>query len=247
LNTDRIKKLLSLIPLCCITTTLSAYPLVDRITHGKFLLEAGGFSTSNQGKGQQINIQTLIGDYFSVSNNRNQNAVFGAGYFIDAQQFSGVNLQFGLNAFYFMDTTVNGIITQEQLFNNLSYSYDTSNLPVYAAARGIFNLKNERYHLVIDLGLGPNFKQTSNFTEKSLDGGETIPEQPFTGKNNVIFSATTGIGFKIDHALDQAPLECGYHIFYLGRGQFNTTTSQVLNSLKTGNSYAQALTCAISI
>jgi hypothetical protein len=247
LNTDRFKKLLTLIPLCCITTTLSASPLMDNITQGKFLLQVGGFSASNQGKAQQINIQTLIGDYFSVSNNRNQNALFGIGYFVDGQHFNSFNMQYGVNAFYFMDTTVNGNITQEQLFTNLGYSYDTSNLPVYATAKGLFNLKNERYHLVIDAGIGPNFKQTSNFSERSLDGGVTIPEQPFTGKTNVTFSAMTGIGFKIDHAIDKAPLECGYHIFYLGRGQFNTTTNQVLNSLKTGNSYAQALTCGISL
>jgi hypothetical protein len=245
LNTDRIKKFLSLIPLCFITTTLSAHPFIDKIAQGKFVVHVGGFSASNQGKAQQINIQTLIGDYFSVSNNKNQNALFGLGYFVDGQQFNRFSLQYGMNAFYFMNTTVNGAVTQEQLVTNLGYSYDVSNLPVYATVKGLFSLKDERYHLIFDLGIGPNIKQTSSVTEKSLDGGVTIPEQPFTGKTNIIFSAMTGIGIRLDHAIDKAPLECGYHIFYLGRGQFNTTSNQILNSLTTGNSYAQALTCGI--
>jgi hypothetical protein len=247
LNVGRIKKLLSLIPLCCITTTLSAHPLIDNIAQGKFVFQAGGFNVSNQGQAQQINIQTLIGDYFSVSNNQNQNAVVGLGYFVDGQQFNKFNMQYGINAFYFLETTVKGTITQEQLFTNLAYSYNTSNLPVYATAKGLFNLKNERYHLTFDLGIGPNIKHTSNFSETSLDGGVTIPETPFNGKTNVTFSAMTGIGIKMDHALDQSPLECGYRIFYLGRGQFDTTSNQVVNSLKTGNSYAQAITCGISL
>jgi hypothetical protein len=247
LNTDRTKKLLSFISLCCITTTISAHPFVDNLTQGKFVLQVGGFSASNQGKSQQINIQTLIGDYFSTSNNRNQNALLGLGYFVDGQEFNRFNMQYGINAFYFMDTTVNGTITQEQLFTNLAYSYNVTNLPIYATTKGLVNLKNKRYHLTFDLGIGPNIQQTSNFNENSLDGGVTIPERPFDGKTNVTFSAMTGIGIKIDHAIDKAPLECGYHIFYLGRGQFNTTSNQVLNTLTTGNSYAQAITCGISL
>jgi hypothetical protein len=188
----------------------------------------------------------LEGDYFAVSNNHNQNALFGLGYFVDGQQFNKFNLQYGIDAFYFLNTTVKGNITQEQLFTNLAYSYNVTNLPIYAIAKGLFNLNNERYHITFDLGVGPNFLQTSNFSEKSLDGGVTIPEQPFTGKTRVTFSAMTGIGFKVDNAIDNAPLECGYHIFYLGSGQFNTTSNQILNSLKMGNSYAQAVSCGIS-
>jgi hypothetical protein len=247
LNRDCIKKLLSVISLSCIATTLSAHPMFDSLSHGKFVFQFGGFNVSNQGKAQQINIQTLIGDYFSVSNTQDQNALVGLGYFVDGQQYNRFNMQYGINAFYFFDTTVKGKVTQEQLFTNLGYSYSVSNLPIYATAKGLFNLKDERYHLTFDLGVGPNIKQTSNFTETSLDGGVTIPEQPFNGKTNVIFSAMTGIGIKMDHVIDKAPLECGYRIFYLGRGQFNTTSTQVLNSLKTGNSYAQALTCGISL
>jgi hypothetical protein len=250
INTDAIKQLL-LIASLSLTSAASAAStpptFVDNLAHGKFVFQLGAFSAANQGKSQQITIQTLIGDYFSVAHSQNQNALAGIGYFVDGLRSNRWDLQYGLNAFYFFETTVSGTVTQEQLFTNLGYSYSISNLPVYATAKGLFHFNNPRYHLTLDLGLGPNIKQTSNFTENSLDGGVTIPDQPFNGKTNVIFSAMTGIGVKIDHALDQSPLECGYHIFYLGRGQFSTTSNQIVNSLKTGNSYAQALSCGISL
>jgi hypothetical protein len=246
-KSTRLKNNLLLISLCCITSSLSAHPLLNTVSQGKWVLHLGGFSAVNQGQAQQVNIQTLVGDNFSVANNRNQNALVGVGYFVNGQHFNRFDLQYGLNAMYLMDTTVNGLVTQEQLFTNLSYSYNVSNLPIYATAKGLFNFKNDRYHLTVDLGIGPNIKRTSDFNEKSIDGGVTIPEQPFTGKTNVTFSAMTGVGFKMDHAIEQVPLECGYHILYLGRGQFNKTSDQLLNSFKTGNSYAHTLSCGISL
>ena len=238
--------LLSLFSLQTALASNNSY-FADKIMHGKFLLQLGAFNMSNQGKAQQINIQSLLGDYFSVTSEQKQNALLGLGYFIDGQMYHNWNLQYGVNAFYFMQTTVSGNVTQEQAFTNLSYSYDVTNVPIYATVKGLYNLKNDRYHLTLDFGIGPNFNETSGFNEKSLDGGITTADQIFKGKTNVNFSAMAGIGIKIDHVIEQLPLECGYHIFYLGRGQFDTTSNQVLNSLKTGNSYAQALSCGILV
>jgi len=252
----KLRMRILLLSLCCMTTVLSlptakassvlASSFADKLTHGQFLLQLGAFNMSNQGKPQQINIQDLIGDYFSVSSGQNQNALVGLGYFIDGQTYNRWNLLYGIDAFYLMQTTVSGKVTQEQLFTNLSYSYDVTNTPVYATVKGLYDL-NDRYHVTLDLGAGPNFMKTSGFSEQSLDGGVTVGDQIFSSKNNVTFSAMAGIGVRMDHVIEQLPVECGYHLFYLGRGEFNTKTNQVLNTLKTGNSYAQSLSCGIVV
>ncbi len=242
LRMDAIKQFLILTSLCGMTSAFSA--LADSTTQGKVFFQLGAFNVSNQGKAQHINIQDLIGDDFSVTNNSEQNVLLGLGYFFNGQHFNKVTMEYGIDAFYFAATTVKGNVTQEELFNNLSYSYEVTHLPIYATAKALFNFPNERYHLIIDLGVGPNFMQTKNFSEKSLDGGVTIPDDAFSSNTDVVLSAMTGIGIRVDNVFKQASLECAYHYFYLGQGELNKT-DQVINALKTGHAYAQALSCGI--
>ena len=60
------------------------------------------------------------------------------------------------------------------------------------------------------------------------------------------FSATAGIGIKLNNVIKTIPLECGYRFFYLGKGHLNTLSDQVLNTLKTGDDYANAIICAVT-
>jgi hypothetical protein len=220
--------------------------VVNKLKQGHVLFQLGGFSAT-QGQSQQINIQNLIGNYYTVSQNTSQNALVGIGYFLDGTQYNRMSFLYGINAFYLFDNVVNGNIWQEQLFNNLSYSYNVSNIPIYVTAKTLFKMKNERYSLALDLGIGPNFMRTNSYQEKSLDGGVTIPDNAFSGRTTTNFSATAGIGFKVANALDNVPLECGYRFFYLGQGSFSRDTNQLLDSLQTGKSYAQAITCGITL
>ncbi len=208
------------------------------------MLQLGGYRAS-QGSAQNIGIAGLIGDRFTVTQPYGQNVLAGLGYYVDGMNLGQHQFLFGLNAFYFAPTSVKGNVVQEQLFTNLAYRYSVTHYPIYFAAKELVN-PNDAYTLTLDLGVGPNIMQTSNFSETSLDGGVTQPDSIFSGQTRVAFSATAGLGVRINHAFGHVPLEVGYRFFYLGQGSLNSINSQVTNKLNTGNCYANALVFSIS-
>lgn len=211
-----------------------------------FVFQAGGFNAS-QGDAQNIGINGLIGDHFSVAHDNGQNVLLGLGYYLNGQNQNRFSLLYGLNAFYFAQTTVQGNVTQERLFTNLSYHYSLTNYPIYAAIKALINTANERYTFTVDAGLGPNFIHTSDFSESSLDGGITLPDHIFSGQTNVAFSATAGIGVRFNNVLGHVPLEVGYRFFYLGQANLNKINPQVRSPLSTGDNYANALIVSIAV
>lgn len=225
------------------SATQSAY--LSMFTHGHFIFTLGGYQ-GKQGETQHIDIQDLIGDTFSVSHNHDNNALLGLGYFLDGQHWNKVQMSYGINAFYLAPTAVSGYVTQEDLFTNLSYSYRVTNFPLFLVAKTAIYLNSPQYALTFDVGAGPNFMKLYDFHENSLDGGITIPDQSFSSNTNTTFSTTFGAGIKMDRVLGQLALECGYRFFYLGEGNFTINNSLVLNSLKTGNTYANAIQCSVS-
>lgn len=113
-------------------------------------------------------------------------------------------------------------------------------------AQSLFDLNSTRYGLIVDIGIGPNFMKANGFQEYSLNG-ISQPDAPFPGHTTTTFSVTAGAGIKLNHGIDSIPpLTCGYRFFYLGQGQFNNNSGQ-LNSFKTGETYANALLCSVSI
>ena len=222
---------------------LSHLPSLLKDGHG--IIQLGGY-WSYQGQAQHININTLIGDTFTVTRHSDSNGLVGAGYFVDGKHYKLFNMTYGVNAFYLPKTAVKGQVIQENLFTNLSYDYTMSHFPVYAIAKSIIETKYPNTALTIDAGIGPNFMKTAHFSEQSLDG-ITLPDHIFAGKSNTTFSATAGVAVRLDKILGTAPFECGYRFFYLGDGQFNKLSNQVNNTLKTGSSYANAAVCSIII
>ena len=213
---------------------------------GQPVLQLGWFAAT-QGKSQHIDIQGLIGDDFSVNRSFGQNFLVGIGYYFDGLDIPQVCIQYGINAFYLAPTKVEGDVTQENLFTNLSYHYSRTNYPIYFEAKALIpcTLHSD---IVIDLGIGPNIVSTGGFKEKSLDGGITIPDAHiFSGKNVVAFSATAGLGWRINNVLGNCSFEIDYRFFYLGQGELKKVNNQVRNTLRTGNSYANALFFSISI
>ncbi len=208
-------------------------------------MQLGGY-WSSQGKAQHINILDTIGDDFSVSTRQDSNVAVGAGYFIDGAEKTSFQLSYGINIFYLAKTSVSGYVTQENLFTNLSYSYDVSHLPLLAVAKATINTQSPQYAFTVDLGIGPNFMRTSSFSEQAIDG-ISIPEYPFSVHTTTTFSAMTGIGVKLNNLIGPTPLECGYKFFYLGQGHFSNNNSQVTNTLNTGNDYAHAVMCSITV
>jgi hypothetical protein len=215
-----------------------------RFFHGTASFSLGAFWAS-QGKTQHINIQGLIGNDYTVSKKNDQNALLGLGYFLDGTDHSAFKLSYGINAFYLAKTNVRGSVFQEGLFENLAYQYNVSHLPVYAALKAMLNNNSDKYTVTVDAGIGPNFMTTSNYSESSIDGGITLPDNAFLGHTTAVFSATAGIGVKFNNILVNGPIELGYRFFYLGQGDFNTRTNQLLDTLQTGNSYANALVLTI--
>ena len=114
-------------------------------------------------------------------------------------------------------------------------------------AKSTIDLKSPTYALTLDGGIGPNFMHTSGFNETSIPGGYTNPQNIFSSNTTTTFSATVGAGIKVKQFFGQAPLECGYRFFYLGQGHLNVIDNQALNKLNTGQAYANAIICSITV
>ena len=223
-----------------------AYDLKHALTHGHGVLQLGGY-WNTQGHAQHIDINELIGDEFSAPIPKTPGSgLVGVGYFIDGKDNPVFKPTFGLNWFYLGPTGRSGTITQENLYTNLGYSYRVTNYPLYAAVQSLFHTPSPKYDMTVHAGIGPNFMTTSNFTEQSL-GADTIPDQIFSGTTTTVFSATAGVGIKINQVFGASPLECGYRFFYLGQGKFKALNDQVNTTLNTGEGYANAVMCSLTI
>lgn len=199
--------------------------------YGGPVVQLGGFSAC-QGKSQHIDIEGLIGDDFNLKKETGQNILVGVGYYEEWNK----NVLWGVNAFYFAPTEVKGNVKQEDLFTNLSYRYSLTYYPIYLGLKALF------CGFTMDIGIGPTLMSTGNFKEHSLDGGITIPDTIFSGKSVVSFSATAGLGWRINPSL-----EINYRFFYLGQGKFRKLNNQVRDTLHTGHNYANALFLSIFI
>lgn len=257
LNKDRAIKIIFILLTGLITQSSFAYyqhsPLNSLLSHTKLTLQLGAFS-AHQGSAQNVKIDDLNGDYFTVTKHSDQNVLVGLGLFMDGPDETYINCpdipvfstMYGINAFYLPRTDVKGDVIQEQLFTNLSYKYSVTNIPIYLSGKAIFNKNNERFNVTVDLGIGPNIIRAHDFEEKSIDGGVTLPDDIFSNKTKVVLSGTVGIGVQINNVYQNIPVECGYRFFYLGKGRFNTTTN-FTSSLHTGNSYANAVLCSVTV
>lgn len=210
-----------------------------RASSPTIVFQLGGY-TASQGNAQKIGIDGLIGDYFTVNQQRDANILLGAGYYLDGLKKDTFKLLYGINAFYFAHTAVQGNVIQEQLFTNLSYHYYLTNYPVYAATKIFIKTRNSKYDIALDFGVGPNFISVTDFTERSLDGGVTIPDNIFSSQLSAALSATAGVGIKFNKLIG-VPCELSYRFFYLGQGSLKKSNAQVLDTLKTGYSYANTL------
>lgn len=241
----RFLKPISAIILLFVTTQALSFDLKNKLTHGRPVLQLGGY-WSNQGQAQHINIDGLIGDDFTITTGHASNGLVGLGYYIDGQEKDLFNMAYGINAFYLAKTSVSGNVIQENLFTNLAYGYHVTHYPVYAIAKSIVKTKSSKYAITVDAGIGPDFMTAGGFKEQSLDG-ITLPDNAFSSRTSTVFSATAALGIKFNNVFGKAPLECGYRFFYLGQGNFNKQTNQLVNTLTTGNNYANALICAVTV
>ena len=211
---------------------------------GHLLFEGGGYY-STQGQSQNVGIATLIGDTFTVTNRNDWGSIFGVGYLFEGPQWGRVTLDYGVNIFYLAKTKVSGTITQEHLFTNLAFNYYADHMPLYAMVKALVKTNCEHLSVAVDAGVGPNFMETTQYTDMPLNS-YTLPDNAFRGHSNVVFSAMVGIGvrYTINNTI---PVEIGYRFFYLGQGYLNQNNTAVLNQLHTGTNYAQAVMVTVSI
>lgn len=217
----------------------------NKLKHGHAFVQLGGY-WSNQGAEQHININDLIGDQFTVTSSNHGNGLVGFGYLVDGHKYKDyIKMQYGVNAFYLAKTSVRGNVVQENLFTNLSYSYNVTHWPLYAVAKSTITPSFFKHDVTLDVGIGPNFMRLTDFKERPIQAN-SIPDTIFSNNTSTTFSATVGVGMKLDKAFANIPLECGYRFYYLGKGSFNIDNSQVQNALNTGSAYANALMCSIT-
>ncbi|MDF1646667.1 MAG: hypothetical protein P1U61_06795 [Legionellaceae bacterium] len=225
------------------------FPTSLELKDGHAVVQLGGF-WSTQGQAQNIPIQGLIGNRYTVTQHNPSNGLVGIGYFLDSPEQVAFKhpfqLAYGFNLFYLGPTNVNGYIFEEQRSRNLAYSYQINQMPLYLAAKANIQTNHQKYNITLDGGVGPNFMRTSGYHETALNS-YTLPSNSFTSHANVTFTATAGAGLRFNEFFGQAPFELGYRFFYLGQGQLTMNNDQLINPLKTGSIYANAIVCSITI
>lgn len=236
-----IKKIKLLIALLVLSPSALAFD----IKNGDAVIQFGNF-WSSPGYAQDIYIKGLVGNQYTYNSSKQNisTGLVGLGYYVDGFFREQFFVKYGINAFYLANTTVTGTIIQEHLYPNLAYSYAVTNYPIYLAAKAQVD-KSTQYNMTVDLGIGPNIVQTSQYKERSLDQ-ITIPSKTFTPNTAAVFSFTAGAGIKINNVFGSVPLECGYRFFYLGHSTFNKSTDQITNTLRTGNTHANAVICGLT-
>ena len=236
--------LLTLIAFQALAFDLKAVVLASAKGHP--VVQLGGF-LSHQGKAQFGGIQGLIGNEYTIRSHQGSNGLVGVGYYFDRPENKLFNISYGVDAFYLPRTFVNGYVVQELRFTNLAYDYSITNFPLFAATKATFNHNAKNYALTLDAGVGPNFMSTSRFYERPVAGSISVSDHAFYGHASVAFAAMAGAGVKLNTIFNSnVPLECGYRFFYLGAGELSKNSDQLLNTLKTGQGYANALLCSVT-
>jgi len=204
----------------------------------------GAFKATH-GKTQLININELISSNYTLTKHNAWNALFGLSLLRDWKNIDVFPFSYGISGFYLPKTSVSGEIIQANLFNNLGYSYDVSNIPIYAIGKTYISLHSNQ-QIALDIGVGPNVMQINHYHEWRINP-MTRPDNAFKSNMLATLSATMGIAYKINNVFGKAPMECGYRFFYLGSGNLKINNNQYTTQLSTGSNYANAITCALII
>jgi hypothetical protein len=235
----------SCLSLACLNSFAGDMGLANHAQQKQFIIQAGGF-WGVFGKNQDVDIRYLAGNEYTVDNRNPASWLVGLGYYLEGFNRDRYQLSYGINGFYLGQAPVKGTIIQERLYSNLSYRYEIQNTPIYLAAKANVLTNNPKYNFVLDAGIGPNFMHASQYHETPLTS-YSIPFNNFSTHNSVLFSATAGIGIRLNTLFTPAPVECGYRFFYLGQGQLAIHNDQYNSALKTGQTFANALVCGLTL
>lgn len=224
----------------------SVQALSSVLPYGQLVIQ-GGASFSKPGTAQHININTLVGDQYTLSNSNQSTGLFGLSYLIAGPNIANALMSYGVSGFYFPKVVASGEIIQEHLFANLGYSYGIKQVPIYATAKSVVMNQSKQLGLTIDTGIGANFNKTTTVESWAINDSNAVPDRVFSGRSNTAFSAMAGVGFRLNNILGSIPLDCGYRYFYLGKGSFYKRSNEWLNTLSTGDNYAQTIICSVTV
>ena len=224
----------------------SFLPVSYDTAHRHLVIQLGGYWGS-QGLSQNISIEKLAGNQYTLTQHHHpSNGLVGLGYFLDGPNNAHFQMNYGVNGFYLTHTPVNGNIVVEHYFTDLNYNYQIQHAPVYLAIKALIKNDYKFFQVTFDTGIGIDFMHTFNYKETPLNTA-ALPQDNFAPHMQETFTAMAGIGIRLNHVFGQTPLECGYRFFYLGQGHLQINNDLYQNILKTGNNYANALLCSVTI
>jgi len=181
---------------------------------GELHLSVGG-GQLQQGTQQLIGIVNSLGNFYSVSDDKNRVFVGGLGFFLTPKTYKRTKLSLGTSLFYIGDGKTQGVVHLERSFPNLSYQYKSKHIPLYATGRAVFDAIKAPFAIVADGGIGLNILKTRAFQDRSIDNGITIGNAAFSGNTTVKFSAMAGIGILFDKVIKDHSVAVSYRYFYL--------------------------------
>lgn len=210
-------------------------------------VSAGGFR-SNPKSSQLVAIQGGEQNYYQAYDKQVYDGLVGVGVYMtdNNAQKDRLQMAYGINAYYLANTSVKGYVVQDTSFSNLSFQYTVTHFPIYVASRAIIPYEKHQLDFTVDLGIGPNFMVTSGYNEKRIYP-YSVPDNTFSGTTTGTLSATFGVGIRKHNLQGRFPIDCGYRLYYLGRGALTPNSSQVVDNLLTGNVFANALLCTVMI
>lgn len=205
-----------------------------------------GGTRGTVGEAQHVDIEGLIGDYFSIDNGKINGGVIGVTHYTESKELDNdrFSLDYTFSIFYFPQKTVSGFVTQENLVTNLDYEYTLVDIGSYVGIRVMTHRDASRFNYAFNLGFGMVQIITAGFVERSLTP-YSLPDFIFESKTTTSFSANTGVAARLNDVFGGNTLECGYRFFYLGKGSLATRNTRVANGLSTGQNYTNAFLCSL--
>lgn len=197
-------------------------------------------------KSNELSGPYLPANQYNLNKQTSNGGLLGLGYFIDAQDKDRYFLSYGINGFYLGKTPVNSKSSDNTKYTSSNNLYDIQHIPIYLAAKAHVKDNTEFFNITFDAGVGPNFMRTTDVGDP-MRTSYSATDNPYASHTNVALAATAGVGLRLNRIFGKSPLECGYRFYYLGQGQLPMANDQLINTIKTGNNYANALMCSATV
>ena len=201
------------------------------LAHSYYFSPEIGYFNTIEGQAQSINMVNLVGNDYSIQHTTQNNFLLGLGAFQSLQS----GWDWGIFMNYFNTTKVSGIIQEERLFSNLSYTYSVIQTPIYFSLKKNIDLNQPHLKGIVQAGIGPNIIYLYNYQETPLTSF-SLSNHSFKTTTQAEFSAFAGLGI-----LAYQKFDLSYRFYYLGKSALNAKNEGILSNLQTGTMYSNTL------